>query len=117
MLAPEGFGRRRTIGGVTATWACFRHRLRRGVVPLAPRRSERDPLDCHRCLLVGRALAGRGLALGHIRGDGSIEPHAVTEQRLLKLAGGEADLFRDPAAHLTEAYRRRARAVAARRKE
>jgi uncharacterized protein (DUF488 family) len=76
--------------------------------------SERDPLDCHRCLLVGRALAGRGLAPGHIRGDGSIEPHAVTEQRLLKLAGGEADLFRDGAERLAHAYRRRAQAVAAR---
>jgi hypothetical protein len=30
--------------------------------------------------------------------------------------GGEADLFRDPAGHLAEAYRRRARAVAARAK-
>ena len=27
--------------------------------------AEREPLDCHRCLLVGRALAARGLALGH----------------------------------------------------
>src|SRR3954468_4913397 len=58
--------------------------------------SERDPLDCHRCLLVGRALAEQGLTPGHIRADGTLEPHAVTEQRLLKLAGGEADLFGDP---------------------
>ena len=78
--------------------------------------SEREPLDCHRCLLVGRALAERGVTPGHIRADGTIEPHAVTEQRLLKLAGGEADLFGDPAARLADAYRRRARAVAARRK-
>ena len=55
--------------------------------------AERDPLDCHRCLLVGRALAGRGFTPGHIRGDGSIEPHAVTEQRLLKLAGGGAKVM------------------------
>jgi hypothetical protein len=47
--------------------------------------AEREPLDCHRCLLVGRALAARGLALGHIRPDGTIEPHAATEQRLLAL--------------------------------
>jgi uncharacterized protein (DUF488 family) len=75
--------------------------------------AEREPLDCHRCLLVGRALAERGLALGHIRADGTIEPHAATEQRLLALAG-EADLFRDPAERLARAYRRRAQAVAAR---
>ena len=78
--------------------------------------SEREPLDCHRCLLVGRALAERGVTPGHIRADGTIEPHAVTEQRLLKLAGGEADLFGDPAARLADAYRQRARRVAARRK-
>jgi uncharacterized protein (DUF488 family) len=78
--------------------------------------AEREPLDCHRCLLVGRALAERGLALGHIRADGTIEAHAVTEERLLAMAGGEADLFRDPAERLADAYRRRAHAVAARLK-
>src|SRR4029079_7086150 len=31
---------------------------------------EREPLDCHRCLLVGRALAKRGVTPGHIRADG-----------------------------------------------
>jgi uncharacterized protein (DUF488 family) len=78
--------------------------------------SEREPLDCHRCLLVGRALAERGVTPGHIRADGTIEPHAVTEQRLLKLAGNEADLFGDPATRLADAYRQRTRRVAARRK-
>ena len=28
--------------------------------------SERDPMDCHRCLLVGRALAQRGVHVKHI---------------------------------------------------
>jgi uncharacterized protein (DUF488 family) len=78
--------------------------------------AEREPLDCHRCLLVGRALCERGLTLGHIRPDGSIEPHAATEERLLALAGGEADLFRGRADRLAHAYRCRARAVAARLK-
>jgi len=76
--------------------------------------AEREPLDCHRCLLVGRALAERGLALGHIRPDGTIEPHGATEQRLLALAGGDADLFRERAERLAHAYRRRAQTVAAR---
>jgi uncharacterized protein (DUF488 family) len=76
--------------------------------------AEREPLDCHRCLLVGRALADRGLAPGHILADGSIEPHAATEQRLLALSGGEDDLFRGPASRLADAYRRRSRAIAAR---
>jgi uncharacterized protein (DUF488 family) len=79
--------------------------------------AEREPLDCHRCLLVARALAGRGLAIGHILADGAIEPHAATEERLLALTGRKgksADLFSDRPPSLAEAYRRRARAVAAR---
>ena len=78
--------------------------------------AEREPLDCHRCLLVGRALAEGGLTPAHILFDGRIEPHAATEKRLLRLAGGENDLFGDPDARLAEAYRRRAHAVAARLK-
>jgi uncharacterized protein (DUF488 family) len=78
--------------------------------------AEREPLDCHRCLLVGRALTERGLALGHVRADGTIEPHAATEDRLLALAGDETDLFRDRAERLAHAYRNRAHAVAARLK-
>jgi hypothetical protein len=58
----------------------------------------------------------RGLAAGHLRQDGSIEPHATTEERLLELTGAGTDLFRDRAARLADAYRRRARAVAARLK-
>jgi uncharacterized protein (DUF488 family) len=77
--------------------------------------AEREPLDCHRCLLVGRALAERGVALGHILLDGTIEPHAQTEERLLALRA-KPDLFADRAAQLAEAYRRRAAAVAARLK-
>ena len=75
--------------------------------------AEREPLDCHRCLLVARALAARGLATGHILHDGTIEPHAATEQRLLELADDAADLFATGQhERLAAAYRRRARAVA-----
>jgi uncharacterized protein (DUF488 family) len=104
-----------------AAWPEFRAGLDRVVDATAQHRvcllcAEREPLDCHRCLLVGRALAERGLAPGHIRPDGTIEPHDATEERLIRLVGGAADLFRDPRASLAAAYRRRARAVAARLK-
>jgi hypothetical protein len=75
--------------------------------------AEREPLDCHRCLLVARALAERGVALGHVLIDGSIEPHAATEERLLARAGGSDDLFGTRATRLAEAHRGRARKVAA----
>jgi uncharacterized protein (DUF488 family) len=75
--------------------------------------AEREPLDCHRCLLVARALAGRGLATGHILHDGTIEPHQATERRLLSQSAMEDDLFvTGQDARLAAAYRRRARAVA-----
>lgn len=84
--------------------------------------AEREPLDCHRCLLVARALAARGAAIGHILHDGTIESHGMTEQRLLAI-----DRPRDDSAtgelfvtglseRLAAAYRRRAHAVAYRAK-
>lgn len=79
--------------------------------------SERDPLDCHRCLLVARALAVRDVTVGHILHDGAIRPHAAIEQRLLDLAGEDSDLFATGQdERLAAAYRRRARAVAYRLK-
>ena len=75
--------------------------------------AEREPLDCHRCLLVARSLAERGLTIGHILHDGTVEPHAATEQRLLALSGASDDLFvTGQDERLAAAYRRRARAVA-----
>jgi uncharacterized protein (DUF488 family) len=75
--------------------------------------AEREPLDCHRCLLVARSLAERGLTIGHILHDGTVEPHATTEQRLLSLTGASDDLFvTGQEERLAAAYRRRARAVA-----
>jgi uncharacterized protein (DUF488 family) len=79
--------------------------------------AEREPLDCHRCLLVARSLAARGLAIGHIRHDGTIEPHRATEQRLLALTGAGDDLFAPGQnERLAAAYRRRAQAIAYRAK-
>jgi uncharacterized protein (DUF488 family) len=75
--------------------------------------AEREPLKCHRCLLVARTLALRGLTIGHIRHDGTIEPHAATEQRLLELEGKDGDLFvTGQDERLAAAYRSRARTVA-----
>ena len=38
--------------------------------------SEEDPTVCHRFLLVSRVLAKRGVAVFHIRGDGSVQADA-----------------------------------------
>jgi uncharacterized protein (DUF488 family) len=83
--------------------------------------AEREPLDCHRCLLVARSLAERGVAVGHVLHDGAVEAHAATEQRLLasdeKADPRTCDLFTTgQRERLAAAYRRRARTVGFRRK-
>jgi uncharacterized protein (DUF488 family) len=50
--------------------------------------SEEDPTCCHRRLLVGKVLSGRGTDLGHIRSDGRIQ----SENELVP-AGTQNDLF------------------------
>lgn len=75
--------------------------------------SERNPLDCHRCLLVGRALLQRGLRVSHILDSGEIVHHPEIEDELLRLAGrGPDDLFAPRSERLTTAYRERAQKVA-----
>ena len=58
--------------------------------------AEKEPLDCHRTLLVGRALDGRGVKVAHILADGRLEPHAMVMDRLLARCDldPEGDLFR-----------------------
>jgi uncharacterized protein (DUF488 family) len=75
--------------------------------------SERDPLDCHRCLLVARALAQRGVRVGHILYDGKVVSQDELENKLLGLSGRDTrDLFAPRAEQLAAAYRERARKVA-----
>ena len=73
--------------------------------------AEVDPLDCHRCLLVGRALAEEGVDVGHILSSGQLLTHAEIEDRLLDLAGltDENLLGASRGERLAEAYRARAR--------
>ncbi len=75
--------------------------------------SERDPLDCHRCLLVGRALWQRSVPVAHILVSGETLSQQRIEQRLLdELDAGEPDLFTSPEERLAAAYRLRASKVA-----
>jgi uncharacterized protein (DUF488 family) len=56
--------------------------------------AEKEPLDCHRTLLVSRALEGAGSSIMHILADGGVEPQDKTMARLIDLVGLSAeDLF------------------------
>ncbi|MGJ5096238.1 DUF488 family protein [Bradyrhizobium oligotrophicum] len=75
--------------------------------------SEHDPLDCHRCLLVGRALHEKGIIVRHILSNGLISDHSKIEARLIQMSkSSAADLFETPENRLAAAYRSRARKVA-----
>jgi len=75
--------------------------------------SEHDPLDCHRCLLVGRSLCEEGVKLVHILGDSSLVSHEAIEEKLLSLAGRSSDdLLMTASERLSAAYRDRSLKVA-----
>ncbi|MGQ3300348.1 DUF488 domain-containing protein [Reyranella sp.] len=67
--------------------------------------AEKEPLDCHRTVLVSRRLAERGVAVEHLLADGGTRPHHEVEKTVL---GKDVvpDLFEDRAARLARAWRR-----------
>lgn len=68
--------------------------------------AEKEPLECHRSVLVARHLTLRGLAVQHILADGKLESHAELLDRLMRqLALPESDLFRSHEDVLSDAYR------------
>ncbi len=75
--------------------------------------SEQNPLDCHRCLLIGRALSQCGVQVNHLLGNGRTVSHPDIEQELLRLTGrDEEELLISRSDRLAAAYRERARRVA-----
>ena len=54
--------------------------------------AEKEPLDCHRTILVAKALTEQGVAVEHILSDGRLEPQEAALKRLLDTPNQE-DLF------------------------
>ncbi len=59
--------------------------------------AEKEPLQCHRTLLVAPALDALGITMMHILADGSLESHADTMERLVAKHDLTAPLFDSPA--------------------
>ena len=77
--------------------------------------SERHPLDCHRCLLVGRSLFEQGQDIRHILHDSTVRGQADIEKTLVDLAGVQSlqtSMFQITEEEISLAYRRQARRVA-----
>ncbi len=93
----------------TAAYQKGIERLRNGVsrFRIALMCSEREPLDCHRTILVCRH-AKEFADISHIRADGRLESHAEAEARLLsRYFSDNHDFFRCEEEMLDEAYLRR----------
>jgi uncharacterized protein (DUF488 family) len=55
--------------------------------------AERDPLTCHRSILIARHLISRGVKVRHIITDEIVEDHFATMERLVRLLRLETDMF------------------------
>ena len=76
--------------------------------------TEKEPLDCHRTLLVARALVADGIDVAHILADGELETHDRAMDRLLAQfdLSPNGDLFQPRNELLAHAISLQARRVA-----
>jgi len=91
------------------------NRVRRGMLKhrIALMCAEKDPLLCHRTILVARKLAEDGVPVIHILADGSVETHEQVLSRLLDMLDiPENDLFRSREEASEDAYRIQGEAIA-----
>ncbi len=72
--------------------------------------TEKEPLECHRTLLVARALVDRGVDIAHILADGGLEDHTEAMLRLVEIhkLPPHGDMFRTPDDVIAEALERQA---------
>ncbi len=75
--------------------------------------AEKDPLECHRTILVARELIGRGSKVVHILASGELESHKAAMKRLfVKLGLSEQDLFLTEDELQDQAYTTQEKAIA-----
>jgi uncharacterized protein (DUF488 family) len=80
--------------------------------------AEKEPLDCHRTILVARELANAGIPVVHILYNGQTEKHQDAIGRLIgMLRIQNADMFREEAAVIRDAYEKRGRDIAYREED
>lgn len=75
--------------------------------------AEREPLECHRTILVARELEKNGVEIRHILSSGQTESHEDAMDRLIGMHGlGNGDFFRSREEIKNEAYDKQAKVVA-----
>jgi uncharacterized protein (DUF488 family) len=91
------------------------NRLKTGMIGhrIAIMCAERDPLECHRTILVSRHLSADNIHVEHILWSGELEPHTQALARLRRQLGiPEHDMFRGEQELSNEAYELQAQRIA-----
>lgn len=65
--------------------------------------AEKDPITCHRMILVARQLRSK-FSIKHILEDGTVEDNAVAEKRLAESLKIHPDMIRNQSRCIEEAY-------------
>ena len=74
--------------------------------------AEKEPLSCHRSILVSRYLHERGIRVVHVLENGSLEEHEASLLRLLALHGmQENNLFQTRDELVAQAYEKQAEQI------
>lgn len=80
--------------------------------------AEKEPLDCHRTILVARELADAGVPVVHILYSGEAEKHEDAIGRLIGMMRiPNVDMFREQSVVIKDAYEKRGREIAYREEE
>ena len=75
--------------------------------------AEKDPITCHRTILICRSLFTPNIYIKHILDNGEVEDHKSSEHRLLNLVKlNQQDLFRNEQQRLDDAYARQGEEIA-----
>jgi uncharacterized protein (DUF488 family) len=89
-------------------------RLRKGIEShrVALMCAERDPLTCHRTILVCRELRTQDLEIDHILADGAVETNAAAERRLTSMLNLRPDMFHSERDCIEQAYEKQGSRIA-----
>ncbi len=75
--------------------------------------AEKEPLECHRSILIARHLDLMGIEVNHIHSDGQLESHSAAITRLVRMLFlMEDDMFLTPEELVERAYRRQGERIA-----
>jgi uncharacterized protein (DUF488 family) len=75
--------------------------------------AEKEPLECHRTILVSRHLAALNINITHIHADGRLESHDAALSRLVHMLNlPEQDMFHSREELLADAYRKQGERIA-----